>query len=70
MFKPYKVDRDECTYVEIPGKGKLYRTDFLLDTEDDIESFKAECSDYPVETTGLVCNTGAVLILNCQGEYV
>ena len=70
MFKPYKVDRDELTCVEISGKGKFYRTDFLLDTEDDIEPFKAECSDYPVGSTGLVAHTGKCLIMNCQGEYV
>ena len=35
MYKAYKVDRDELTCVEVPGKGKLYRSDFVLDTEDD-----------------------------------
>lgn len=70
MFKPYKVDRDELTCVEIAGKGKRYRTDFILDTEDDIAKFKAECSDYPPGTTGYVAASGKVLMLNCQGEFV
>ena len=70
MFKPYKVDRDELTCVEVPGKGKLYRSDFVLDTEDDEVTFKQECRDYPPGTTGYVASTGKSLILNCQGEYV
>ncbi len=70
MYKPYKIDRDELTCVEIPGKGKRYRTDFILDTDADIETFKKECSDYPPGTTGYVASTGTVLMLNCQGEYV
>ena len=70
MFKPYKVDRDESLCVEVPNKGKFYRSDFVLDNEDDIEPFKAECSIYPAGTTGYVASTGQTLMLNCQGEYV
>lgn len=68
MYKAYKFDKDISV---INSKGDVrYRSDFILDTEDDIENFKAECSDYPPGTTGYVASTAQTLILNCQGEYV
>lgn len=70
MYRAYKVDRDDATCVEIPGKGKFYRTDFILDSEDDVEPFKKECCDYPAGSTGFIASTGKCLIMNCQGEYV
>ncbi len=68
MYAAYKIDKDIST---IDSKGNVrYRTDFILDTEEDIPTFKTQCKEYPPGTTGYVASTGEALMLNCQGEYV
>ncbi len=68
MYKPYKTDKD--VYVFDSKGNKLCRTDFVLDTEDDIATFQKECAKYPAGTTGYVASTKKVLMLNCQGVFV
>lgn len=67
MYKAYQADKN----IETVNKsGEIrYRTDFIADSAQDMESIKKECSDYPAGSTAYVAASGAIYILNCQQEW-
>lgn len=67
MYRAYQVDKNIET-VNKSGEMR-YRTDFILDSAQDLESFKADCSDYPAGSTAYIASTGAIYILNCQQSW-